>query len=629
MGVVLRPLACWCAFSLASVQSPSGGAAHVALVGQHVQHGDFRPLQAAVNTSWTFVLADPAPSPAVLATVTAVVSLPLPNPLLAHTTNAKVFAFGFTGFEEKSLAYIPDHMAVTNCHQSAVPIAEYVLAAVFRWSVELAAMDTAFRACTWKSTAPGNSCDAKFEPGSFMHRDVAGATIGILGYGAIGSAIGVRAAALGMRVIGTTLDPPAVPPPGVAWLKTDEANPQLMAESDFLVLACPLTASTEGMVDGTLLSLMKPTAVLINIARGPVVDEQALYETLLEKKIGGAVLDVWWQSGAWMRQGAHGPPSWPSKLPFDELDNVIMTPHSSSATRDQNAEGTRELATILDNVALGKPLINVIRNASGAAAMPPRVQPTVVSPSADTDDAGASEAAGAAVKSSVGVIEGRWKQDEFAISFFAQTHAPPIDEVSFSLMAQGNFTAVGLFDHLQSPITAELSAKQQALCEKHTLNCLLRLDSFKKSKASLPQASATQWGFYLADEPKATSFPSLAKQVAEVRKEAPGSMSFINLLPSNVSGEGHGNNATGWAREWGAPNYTAYAQALVDVVDPDVLVFDSYPNFGRVVSGAPSLDTREDYVTNLRIVSAVATKAKVRAYIIPVTRPDLTRPDLT
>ena len=57
-----------------------------------------------------------------------------------------------------------------------------------------------------------------------MHRDVAGATIGIIGFGAIGSAIGVRAAAMGMRVIGTTLDPPPTPPPGVAWLKTGEST---------------------------------------------------------------------------------------------------------------------------------------------------------------------------------------------------------------------------------------------------------------------------------------------------------------------------------------------------------------------------------------------------------------------
>ena len=109
---------------------------------------------------------------------------------------------------------------------------------------------------------------------------------------------------------------------------------------------------------------MKPTAVLINIARGPVVNEDALYAALLGKRIGGAVIDVWWQSGAWLHKGQAGPASWPSRLPFEQLDNVIMTSHTSSATPNQATEGTRELAVILDNLALGKPLINVVRNAT-------------------------------------------------------------------------------------------------------------------------------------------------------------------------------------------------------------------------------------------------------------------------
>ena len=180
----------------------------------------------------------------------------------------------------------------------------------------------------------------------------------------------------------------------------------------------------------------------------------------------------------------------------------------------------------------------------------------------------------------------RWVQDKFAISFFAQTHKPPIDEASFKLMRDGNFTAVGLFDHLgaNKPDRAA-TALQQQLCAKYGLKCLLRLDNFKAAKngtRTLPAASPSQWGFYLADEPNAHAFPSLAQDVASVRAAAPGeqpllgvvvslplltpslavvlrigSMSFINLLPSNVSGEGHGDNASGWAHEWGAATWSA------------------------------------------------------------------------
>ena len=218
-----------------------------------------------------------------------------------------------------------------------------------------------------------------------------------------------------------------------------------------------------------------------------------------------------------------------------------------------------------------------------------------------------------------------WKQDRFAISFFAQTHTPPIDDASFQLMRDGNFTTVGLFDHLgaNKPDT-DKTALQQRLCEKYGLKCLLGLDNFKKAKngsRTLPQLSSTQWGFYLADEPNAAEFPGLAKDVAAVRKEAPGSMSFINLLPSNVSGEGHGDNPAGWAHEWGASNYTAYAQQLVDVVKPDVVCFDHYPVFHSdpTVTGKTKCkycrDTREDYIRNLEMAAAVAHPAHLPLWL--------------
>jgi hypothetical protein len=216
-----------------------------------------------------------------------------------------------------------------------------------------------------------------------------------------------------------------------------------------------------------------------------------------------------------------------------------------------------------------------------------------------------------------------WQQDRFAISFFAQTHKPPIDDASFRLMRDGNFTTVGLFDHLGSnKVDVATTVLQQGLCKQYGLKCLLSLGNFKKTKngnRTLPQLSPSQWGFYLADEPNAHEFPSLAKEVAAVRQEAPGSMSFINLLPSNVSGEGHGDNASGWAHEWGAANYTDYAQQLVDIVKPDVVCFDHYPIFRPNPTGTGKNkllhDTREDYIRNLAMAGAVAHRAKLPLWL--------------
>ena len=110
--------------------------------------------------------------------------------------------------------------------------------------------------------------------------------------GHIGEAIATRAAAFGMRVIATTLNPPAVPPPPLAWIGDDTQNPRLFSEADFLVVCTPLLSSTAGLVDAALLAKMSSEAVLINIARGAVVNEDDLYAALSAGSIGGAVLDV-------------------------------------------------------------------------------------------------------------------------------------------------------------------------------------------------------------------------------------------------------------------------------------------------------------------------------------------------
>src|SRR5207249_10909636 len=107
---------------------------------------------------------------------------------------------------------------------------------------------------------------------------------------------------------------------------TREDLEALLRESDFLVVACPLTTETRGLIGATEFSLMRPTASLINVARGEVMDEAALYEALEGRRIRSAAIDVWYQ---YPRDGAT---RLPSRFPFDRLKNVILTPHSSAWT---------------------------------------------------------------------------------------------------------------------------------------------------------------------------------------------------------------------------------------------------------------------------------------------------------
>jgi lactate dehydrogenase-like 2-hydroxyacid dehydrogenase len=97
--------------------------------------------------------------------------------------------------------------------------------------------------------------------------------------------------------------------------------------ADFVILALPLTNYSKGLVDERFLSWMKPSSILINISRGPIVDEAALYAALAEGRIGGAALDVWWKYPH-KRKGTINPPS--NDFAFHELDNVVLSPHRAA-----------------------------------------------------------------------------------------------------------------------------------------------------------------------------------------------------------------------------------------------------------------------------------------------------------
>ena len=142
-----------------------------------------------------------------------------------------------------------------------------------------------------------------------------GQTLCIVGLGDIGRHIGRTARGLGMTVIGVSRSGRRVKEAGRVY--RTGALSQALGQADFAVLTVPLSADTRGLIGAAELAAMKPSAWLINIARGPVVDEKALVEALRERRIGGAVLDVFEQEPL------------PADHPFWALDNVAVTPHIS------------------------------------------------------------------------------------------------------------------------------------------------------------------------------------------------------------------------------------------------------------------------------------------------------------
>jgi phosphoglycerate dehydrogenase-like enzyme len=129
----------------------------------------------------------------------------------------------------------------------------------------------------------------------------------------------------------------------------------MLPACDTLLIACGLAPETRGLIDARRLSLLKPGALLINIARAPIVDEDALYDALKGGHLGGAALDVWWQYPS-----AGEPDRRPSRRPFHELPNVLMTPHSSSSSDATAERRWSVVAANLDRFARGEPLENIV-----------------------------------------------------------------------------------------------------------------------------------------------------------------------------------------------------------------------------------------------------------------------------
>ncbi len=147
--------------------------------------------------------------------------------------------------------------------------------------------------------------------------DLREATLGIIGFGRIGRAVAHRANGFGMRIIFTEPGQPPVEP-GVAATQVDLDT--LLAQSDFISLHCPLTEETRGLINSTAIEKMKPTVVLVNTSRGPVVDPTALYNALNSKRIFAAALDV------------TDPEPLPKDSPLLTLENCIVVPHIASAS---------------------------------------------------------------------------------------------------------------------------------------------------------------------------------------------------------------------------------------------------------------------------------------------------------
>lgn len=233
----------------------------------------------------------------------------------------------------------PD-LPVYNLHHNAVSTSEQALALFLAAAKTLIPIDRKFREHDWRSRYDGTSTML-----------LEGKTAVILGFGAIGSRIATVCHALGMNVhaVRRHVDPSSLGPIRIHGL---DALPDLLPIADALFIALPLTPETDGLISAEEIALLPPSCVLINIARGSIVNQEALYIALKEEQITAAGIDVWYSYPRTSESRADTPPS---RFPFHELENLVMSPHRGGAFQLEELEQRRmtDLARTLNAFARG------------------------------------------------------------------------------------------------------------------------------------------------------------------------------------------------------------------------------------------------------------------------------------
>jgi phosphoglycerate dehydrogenase-like enzyme len=196
-----------------------------------------------------------------------------------------------------------------------------------------------------------NQQERKWDRARVAGGEVRGLTIGVLGLGSIGAEVAEKAAVFGMRVIGTKRTP--APVPHVDRVYPPDALPDVLAQSDVIVIALPLTEETRGLLGASEFRMMKPEAIVINIGRGSIIQEAALVRALQERWIGGACLDVFEREPL------------PADSPLWAMENVILTPHVSGGWPGYLDAAVPLFCENLARYLRGAPLLNLVDRSRG------------------------------------------------------------------------------------------------------------------------------------------------------------------------------------------------------------------------------------------------------------------------
>jgi phosphoglycerate dehydrogenase-like enzyme len=285
-----------------------------------------------------------------LADIDVLVSMGFTKEMAAAGHHLRLIQVPGAGLDRIDRNALRPGMHLANAYGHEAGIAEYVMGAMIALTRSFARIDTRLRRGEWDSQW------AVGAPAPPLWPELAGKTLGILGFGHIGEALALRARAFGMKVCAIRRQAQPELPDGVSFIGGPERLDDVLRQADYLVITLSLSPETRNLLDARRLKMMKPTAYLINVARAEIVEEAALYQALASGGLAGAALDVWYRyptaAGAVL----------PATQPFQTLDNLIMTPHVSGWTEGMLAARAGLIAENIRRVARGEPPLNAINS---------------------------------------------------------------------------------------------------------------------------------------------------------------------------------------------------------------------------------------------------------------------------
>ena len=279
--------------------------------------------------------------------------------MVAGNPSLRALVIPWSGVPSRTRALMREfpHVSAHNLHHNALQVAEIAVSLLLAAAKRIVPMDASLRRDDWSP---------RYEESPVVLLD--GKNVLVLGSGAIGRHVARLCKGLGMEVTavrrgcsGGASDPggrtAGATSAGAGRVRPVAELPSLLPEADAVVICLPLTDETRGLVGESELALMSERAILVNVGRGPIVDESALYHALRDGTLHAAGLDVWYN---YPNDEPGRTSTSPSEYPFHELDNVVMSPHRAGAPHTPETESLRmrALAELLNAAARGEPIPN-------------------------------------------------------------------------------------------------------------------------------------------------------------------------------------------------------------------------------------------------------------------------------